>query len=124
MNKVFLIGNLTREPELRFVAGSGKAVANINIAVSRPFKKDETDFFQVVIWGKQAEAVANHLDKGSKVAVSGYVYNEHWEDKQGNKRTTTKINAEQIEFLSWKAKEQSSNDGFEPIEDLDSDLPF
>jgi single-strand DNA-binding protein len=72
MNCVVMVGRLTRDPELRFIAGSGKAVATFAIAVDRPFAKEKTaDFFNVVVWGKPAENAANYLAKGRQVAVKG-----------------------------------------------------
>ena len=129
MNSVTLVGRLTRDPELRFIAGSGKAVAKFDIAVDRRYKTDngpKADFFQVQIWGKPAEAVANYTAKGSKVAVRGEIQNNNYE-KDGVKHYGMVINADQVEFLdSRKDREQQSQtdpDGFAELED-DSDVPF
>ena len=129
MNSVILVGRLTRDPELRFIAGSGKAVAKFDIAVDRRYKTDngpKADFFQVQIWGKPAEAVANYTAKGSKVAVRGEIQNNNYE-KDGVKHYGMVINADQVEFLdSRKDREQQSQtdpDGFAELED-GSDVPF
>ena len=129
MNSVTLVGRLTRDPELRFIPGSGKAVSKFDIAVDRRYKTDngpKADFFQVQIWGKPAEAVANYTAKGSKVAVRGEIQNNNYE-KDGVKHYGMVINADQVEFLdSRKDREQQSQtdpDGFAELED-DSDVPF
>lgn len=139
MNSVIMIGRLTRDPELRFVAGSGKAVANFSIAVERPFSKEkQADFFRVVVWGKQAENCANYLAKGRKVAVKGYLTTDSYDDKNGIKRNVTDIVADNVEFLEWGDRKEGSqapakdtesfssgfdSDGFQAIED-DDDIPF
>lgn len=99
MNSVVLIGRLTRDPELRFT-GSGKAVATFSIAVNRPFNRDETDFFRIVVWGKPGENCANYLKKGSQVGIQGRIQNNNYETNSGEKRTSTEIVAERVEFLS------------------------
>lgn len=84
MNQVVLIGRLTRDPELRFVPSSGKAVANFTLAVNRVYSKEkEADFFRIVVWGKQAENVATYLKKGSQCAVSGSIHNNNYTDRDG-----------------------------------------
>ncbi|MBQ8522974.1 MAG: single-stranded DNA-binding protein, partial [Clostridia bacterium] len=105
MNKVFLIGNLTRDPELS-TTNSGISVCRISIAVSRRFANAdgsrETDFFNVVAWRAIAENCAKYLKKGSKIAVMGSIQNRSYEGNDGTKRYTTDITAEEIEFLSPK----------------------
>lgn len=111
MNSVILIGRLTKDPELRFIAGSGKAVANFDLAVERDFSKDkEADFFKIVVWGKTAEAVANYTAKGKLIAVKGSLQNDKWKDKEGNNRITTKVIADRVQFLEWaKSKDTDTN---------------
>lgn len=122
MNIVFFTGRLTKDPELKFIAGSGKAVCNFSIAVDRPFSKEkQADFFRVVVWGKTAENCAEYLEKGRKVAVKGHLINEQYE-KDGQKMTFTKIIADNVEFLEWGEKKQS--DEFQEIEDDRSDILF
>ncbi len=136
MNNVVMIGRLTRDPELRFTAGSGKAVATLNIAVDRPFSRNkETDFFRVVVWGKFAESCANYLAKGRLVGIQGRLQNNNYETNTGEKRYSTEIVADRVEFLEWGNKRDNSNessqfpdfndgsDGFSAIED-DDDVPF
>jgi single-strand DNA-binding protein len=133
MNQVVLIGRLTKDPELRFTAGSGKAVATFNIAVNRPFSKEkEADFFRVVVWGKQGENCANYLAKGRLVAVQGRLQNNNYETQSGEKRYTIEVVADRVEFLDWGNKNQQNEfnqgfnkdpDGFQAI-DEDDDIPF
>lgn len=137
MNKVFLIGNLTRDPELSETP-SGVAVCRLGIAVSREFANAdgsrETDFFNITVWRGRAETCAKYLKKGNKVAVVGSLQTRSYEDKDGNKRTAWDIVADNVEFLTPK---NSSDEGFsdEPVaikrqrpqlEALDDDnqLPF
>lgn len=141
MNNVVMIGRLTRDPELRFTAGSGKAVATFTIAVNRQFSKNnEADFFRVVVWGKSGENCANYLAKGRLVGIQGRVQNNNYETNAGEKRYTTEIVADRVEFLeSGKGNRTQNNnnnnfspefpdfndgaDGFQAIED-DDDVPF
>lgn len=100
MNKVILIGRLTADPELRFAASTGKAVTNFRLAVDRPYSRGEkTDFFRVVVWGKQAESVAQYLRKGSQCAVEGSIHIDQYQDRDGNNRYSTDIAANQVQFL-------------------------
>ena len=73
MNKVVLIGRLTRDPELRFAAGSGTAVSRFTVAVNRQFKRDETDFINCVAFGKTAETISQYLSKGRQIALTGSI---------------------------------------------------
>lgn len=105
LNKVLLIGNLTRPPELRYTP-SGAAVADMRMAVSRNYttqsgeKRDETAFLTVIAWGKTAENCSEYLDKGSQIFVEGRIQTRDWEGKDGQKRSATEIVAERIQFLS------------------------
>ena len=111
MNKVFLIGRLTRDPELRYT-GSNTPVASFTIAVNRTFtNKDgerEADFIPVVVWRKQAENVKNYVTQGSQVAVEGRIQTRSYDDQNGQKRYVTEVIADNVEFLSSKG---SSNNG-------------
>lgn len=111
MNSCFLIGRLTRDPELRFT-GSGKAVATFSIAVNRQFNRDETDFFRIVVWGKPGESCANYLKKGSQVGVQGRIQNNNYETNSGEKRTSTEIVADRVEFLSRASGDGSNRGGY------------
>ncbi|MDD5347703.1 MAG: single-stranded DNA-binding protein [Candidatus Omnitrophica bacterium] len=107
LNKVLLIGNLTRDPELRYTP-QGTAVANIGLAVSRKFKdksgelREEVCFVTVVVWNKMAETCNQYLHKGSPVFVEGRLMMRSWEDKEGKKRTVIEVRAERVQFLGSK----------------------
>ncbi len=105
LNKVLLIGNLTRPPELRYTP-SGTAVADLRLAVNRNYstqtgeRREETCFLTVVVWGKQAESCGEYLDKGSQVFIDGRLQTRDWESKDGQKRTATEVVAERVQFMS------------------------
>ena len=135
MNKVYLIGNLTRDPELATTT-SGVSVCRFSIAVSRRYSNADgergTDFFNIVVWRAQGENCHKYLKKGSKCAIVGTLQNRSYDANDGTKRTVTEIIADEVEFLNTK----QSNDGdtlnervenkevseLEPIED--DSLPF
>jgi single-strand DNA-binding protein len=104
LNRVFLIGNLTRAPELRYTP-SGTAVADLRLAVNRNYttqggeKRDETCFLTVVVWGKQAESSTEYLDKGSPVIVEGRLQTRDWETKDGQKRNVVEVVADRVQFM-------------------------
>lgn len=107
MNKVFLIGNLTRDPET-IKTQNGNKISRFDIAVNRRFTQDgeqKTDFFRVVSFRNLAEVVENYLTKGSKVSVVGSVNMTEWEDKEGNAHKGVEIVADEIEFISIKRLE-------------------
>ena len=153
MNHCILIGNLTKDPELK-TTPSGVPVCAFSIAVNRPHKgadgNREVDFFNIITWRGLAENCAKYLTKGKKAAVSGEIQNRSYEDKDGNKRYVTEIVAQDVEFLS-ASSDASENDSTPaptrppkkeedsyqtqlrglakkpkliPIEDDDFDLPF
>ena len=99
MNKAFLIGNLTKAPEMRYTP-NGVAVATFTVAVSRRFKKEETDYLNVVAWRGLAENCGKYLVKGQKVAVFGEIQTRSYEANDGTKRYITEIVADDIEFLN------------------------
>ena len=113
MNKVYLIGNLTRDPEMSETS-SGVAFCRIGLAVNRPYSSSDgerqTDFFNITVWRTQAENCGRYLKKGSKVAVVGSLQNRSYEDKDGNKRQVTDIIANEVEFLSVRSQNDSSDD--------------
>lgn len=130
MNKTVLIGRLTKDPELKYTPGNGTAVTTITLAVDRRFTKDsqkEADFIPVVIWGKSAEATAQHMKKGLLMGVSGRIQTRSYEAKEGGKRYVTEVVAEEIKFLQWGDK-QSSGDDYGGYDDMvpvdDGDIPF
>ena len=113
MNKVYLIGNLTRDPEMSETP-SGVPFCRLGLAVNRPYTgsngERETDFFNITVWRTQAEHCGRYLKKGSKVAVVGSLQNRSYEDKDGNKRTVTDIVASEVEFLSVRSQGEGSSD--------------
>ena len=138
MNKVFLIGNLTRDPELS-ETNSGIVVCRFGLAVSRQYLSSdgerETDFFQVTAWRGTAENIAKYCKKGHKVAVVGSIQMHNYEDREGVKRTAVDIVAQDVEFLAQRARDDdgvdnesdSSRRGAKPqLEafDDDGDIPF
>lgn len=125
MNKVILIGNLVRDLETRETP-SGKTVANFSIAVNRPFSND-TDFFNITVWDKQAENCAKFLKKGSKVGIVGYLYNRSYETNDGTKRTVCEINCSEIEFIGKPQNSETEtvqNKRPTLVEIQDNQLPF
>ena len=140
MNKVFLIGNLTRDPELTETA-SGVPVCHFAIAVNRNYSSQDgerqTDFFNCTAWRSMAETIARYTKKGKKVAVTGSIQLRNYEDNQGVKRTAVDIVVQDVEFLTPKTGE-----GFDEFDaaprsaapakkkpvlqamDDDSDIPF
>ncbi len=108
LNKVFLIGNLTRDPELR-VTPKGTAICQFGLAVNRQFKdesgatRDETTFIDIEAWGKQGELVSKYLTKGSPAMVEGRLKLDQWEDKtSGQKRSKLKVVLDNVQFLSTR----------------------
>jgi single-strand DNA-binding protein len=118
MNHVVLVGRLTRDPELRYIQGSGTAVANFGLAVDREFSgkdgKKETDFIDIQVWGKSAENCVNYIGKGSLVAIQGSIRIDNYQDQEGNKRKATKINANRVKFLDSKKNNGESGQTFKP----------
>ena len=103
LNRVFLIGNLTRDPELRYIP-NGTAVANVGLAVNRRYKdangnlQDEVCYVTVVLWGRQAETASQYLKKGSPAFVEGRLQYRTWE-QDGKKRSTLEVRCERLQFL-------------------------
>ncbi|MCI6859708.1 MAG: single-stranded DNA-binding protein [Clostridia bacterium] len=131
MNKVFLIGNLTRDPELS-TTSSGVSLCRLSLAVSRRFANAdgtrETDFFNITVWRNDAENCSKYLNKGSKIAVVGSLQNRTYE-VDGVKRYATDIVASEIEFLNSRSSgDSATRDDAEPVSDLrpvdDDSLPF
>lgn len=112
INKVILMGNLTRDPELRYTPG-GAAVANLGLATNRVYKdkngekKEEATFVRVVVWGRQAEVCGQYLTKGSGLFVEGRLQSRSWETEDKQKRNTLEVVASNIQFVGGK-KEGSS----------------
>ena len=135
MNKFFAVGNLTRDPELT-ETNSGVAVCGFSMAVNRRRSSGEdplSDFFNVTVWRGLAEAVAKYSKKGNKVAVSGTIQIRQYEDRDGQKRTSVDVIADEVEFLTPKSGGVADGDhtpaaprkkpALEPFDD-DGDIPF
>lgn len=115
MNKVVLIGRLTKDPELKFTPGTGTAVATFTLAVDRrvPNKNGqrEADFVPIVVWGKQAESTANYMSKGKLMGVSGRIQTRSYEAKDGTRRYVTEVVADEVQFLEWGNGQGQGNQG-------------
>jgi len=146
MNHVILIGRLVRDPELRFIPNTGRAVVNFTVAVDRNLSREKkaelqekgqptADFIRVIAWGKLAETCANYLAKGRMVAINGSIQTSSYKTNTGETRYSTDVLANSVEFLQSgndKPKNESSDefnfgnynpDDFQAIED-DEDIPF
>ena len=128
MNKVFLIGHLVKDPELRYTS-SNIPVASFTLAVNRNFTNQngekETDFINIVAWKKQAENIHKYCFKGSKVAIDGRLQTRSYEDQTGQKRYVTEVVSENIEFLSAKKEETKEKSNSEILKDVMTDKdPF
>jgi len=98
-NRTIIVGNLTRDPELRYTAGN-KAVCNFTIASNRKYKgKEEATFLDIIAWGKTAETIAEYMKKGSKILLEGSLIQDSWETKKGEKRTKIKLNLNSFSFM-------------------------
>jgi len=126
LNKVFLIGNLTRDPELRYIP-SGSAVATFTVAVNRVFKsqtgekKEQTSFIRIVVWGRRAEVCGEYLSKAARVFVEGRLQSRDWQTQDGQKRSTTEVIADNVQFLRMGAAKTGGSAGSKtpaPEEDI------
>ena len=138
MNKVILIGRLTKDPELNFAAGSGTAVTRFTLAITRQFKKEETDFINCIAFGNTGETIAQYVTKGRQLAVTGNIRTGSYDAKDGTKRYTTDVVVESFEFISSQGQGQgqqndntgnqnnwdkgSSEEDMTPVDD--GDMPF
>ena len=112
LNKVMLLGNLTRDPDLRY-APQGTAVARLGLAVNHRYGqgeavKEETMFIDVVVFGRQAEAAGEHLAKGRPVLIEGRLKLQNWEDKEGRRHAKHEVVADRIQFLGARSREDSA----------------
>lgn len=133
MNKVVLIGRLTKDPELRYTP-SGAAVATFTLAVNRTFANQqgekEADFIPIVVWNKQAENCANYIGKGSQVALDGRIQVRSYETQEGQRRWVTEVVAGSVQFLDSRGKKESNpvNQGDSSfgneIDFSEDDIPF
>jgi len=151
MNNVVLIGRLVRDPELKFIPSNGRAVANFTLAVDKELPKDikadyeskgkpTADFIRIVVFGKQAENCANYLKKGIMTSVIGRISTGSYTTQSGEKRYTTEVVANRVEFIEWgggssgtnnKSSQNNSDDDFANFEEDDifeptddDDIPF
>jgi len=138
VNKAILIGNLGKDPELRYTPG-GQAVASFSLATSEKWRdkegvaQDRTEWHNIVVWGRQAEIAKEYLAKGRQVYIEGRIQTRSWEDKDGNKRYTTEIICQRLQFLGARDQAAAPAGGGEtppegPAGDdmtgEDEDLPF
>jgi single-strand DNA-binding protein len=139
MNKIILLGRLTRDPEIRYSQGENSmAIARFTLAVNRRYKRQgepEADFFNCTAFGKQAEFIQNYLKQGTQILVFGRVQNDNYTNKEGQKVYSVQIMVEEIDFAGSKgnseagtqqqATPQTDNNGFMTIpEGLEEELPF
>ena len=136
MNKVILMGRITRDPDVRYSqTDSNMAIARFSLAVDRRYKKQgdtvTADFFNCTAFGKQGEFVEKYLKQGTKIVVTGRIQNDNYTNKEGQKVYSVQIMAEEIEFAESKAAGQSQQndsmpgDGFMNIPDgIENELPF
>ena len=130
MNKVVLMGRLTRDPELRFAAGSGKGVCRFTVAINRQFKRDESDFINCVAFGKPGETISEHFAKGNRIALTGNIRTGSYEAQDGTKRYTTDVVVESFEFIEAKNSTSSNDDSFgagipdDVVPETDGVMPF
>ena len=128
MNKVILIGNLTKDPELT-TTNSGISVCRFTLAVSRRYVgtsgERETDFLNIVVWRNQADNCSKYLKKGSKCAVVGSIQTRSYDAQDGSKRYVTEITADEVEFLSSKGEGAERKEEVTELQPIDDDtLPF
>ena len=126
MNKVFLIGNLTRDPELSSTS-NGIKFCRFTLAVSRSYTRDgkrETDFLPVIVWRAPADNCARYLKKGSRAAVSGSIQTRSYDAQDGTRRSVTEIVADEVQFLSTRSEDDRDDVDFDDLKPIDEDLPF
>jgi single-strand DNA-binding protein len=132
VNKVFLIGNLGRDPELRYTP-SGTPVANFSLATSERWKnadgelQEHTEWHNIVAWRRLAEIAGEYLHKGSKVYIEGKIRSRSWEGQDGQKRFRTEIMVDNLMLLDARSEQpgqQVGDSGFEPDQISDDDIPF
>ena len=134
MNKIVLMGRLTRDPETRYTQTDNVQVTNFTLAVNRRFARQgeerQADFINIVAWNKTAEFVSKYFKKGQQVGIIGRLQTRNWEDEQGQKHYATEVVAEETYFADTKkennvsAEQELKNAGVEVNVIGDSDLPF
>ena len=128
MNKVVLVGRLTKDPELRYAAGSGIPTSKFTVAVNRQGKKDEADFINCVAFNKPAELIAQYFVKGRQIAIAGHIQTGSYLKDDGTKVYTTDVIVETFDFIDSNSSNRnntsnsSMDDDFTPVDD--GDMPF
>ena len=126
-NKVILMGNLTRDPEIRYTP-SGTPVATFSIAVNRRFRqgeenREEVTFVDIVVFGKQAESCGQYINKGDTVLIDGRLQQRRWETENGQRRNKLEVVAQSVQFVPRRGAGPTQNPpGEEPVQDLGGDL--
>lgn len=134
MNKIIILGRLTKNPEVRYTQ-TGKVVTNFTLAVNRPFTnadgQTEADFIPVVMWGKQAEACGNNLSKGQRALIEGRLQIRSYDAKDGSKRYISEVVGERCEYIEYKAQSNKTphnynqdNNNSMSMESFSSAIPF
>ena len=124
MNKIILVGNLTKDPDVR-ATQSGKSVARVGIAVNQGYgDKQSTDFFNLVAWDKTADLMNKYLHKGSKILVEGRLKNNNYEDNKGVKHYAVDVIVETVEFMDSKGGVKKESADTYADDDNDDDMPF
>ncbi|GAX62190.1 single-stranded DNA-binding protein [Candidatus Scalindua japonica] len=132
LNKVFLMGNLTRDPELRYTP-SGTAIASFGIAINRTWsgqdgeKKEEVCYVDINMFGRRAEVINEYFSKGNPIFVEGRLQFQQWETKDGQKRNALRVVAEEFQFIGGKTKRdegQSFPEGTAPNDINEEEIPF
>lgn len=120
MNKTILIGNLTKDPELRYTE-SGVAVCSFTIAINRPRRSEnqETDFINIVAWQKLAELAASYLAKGRQCAIEGRIQTRNYENKEGKRVYVTEVVAENLKFLGGRGEQGGQREEKQPVTGAD-----
>ena len=136
MNKVILMGRLTRDPEVRYTQTNNTLVASFTLAVNRRFVKEgeerQSDFINIVAWGKTGEFCSKYFKKGQQIAVVGRIQTRNWDDEQGQKHYITEVIAEEAYFAETKKDENGTAENqdatntsdFQVTDNTDDDLPF
>lgn len=127
MNLVVISGRLAKDPELKYIPNSGKAVTTFDIAVENRYSKEKEnkpDFFRVQCWGKLAESIAENLEKGRKILVNGILKNNHWTDENNNYHRQEIVIATKIEYLDYSKNNNSQGEIPPDMEEVEGELPF
>jgi single-strand DNA-binding protein len=128
MNRVFLMGRLTKDPELRYTSTNNTALCNFALAVDRRFSKPgenkQTDFFNITAWKNNAEFCSKYFAKGLKIVVVGNLQNRSWDDSDGKKHSVTEVVADEFYFAESRKAESQPQEQPQYIYPTDEELPF